>query len=204
MSLILFLEFSDGSPSVTRTYQGPDKSLMSEILSPSYPDYFRLDNFLSEEEQELLHPDYDSGRTSINDYRHIDPSSLKQVFEKVFDYLKNHHDEFPLVHMVEERDRESLGGSSSDDFEYKGFKCLLDGYHNDYEHRHQLRLAQFNNGWETIDWIKADPTISLGSRTFYISTANKFECYKDILEELINICEDAIKAEKKLVWTFKN
>lgn len=205
MGLLLDLSFEDNSERIANEYIGIDTSFMDEIISPIYPDSFlKHDKFLSKEEQELLYPDYEE---SSYNHRQINPFSLKRIFEKILEHLKNHHNEFPLVHMIRmkgSKSFKSLGGSTSDDFEYNRYKCHLDGYHNDYTHRHELCLARFNNGWETIGWIKADPTINFAGNTFYISTKNKFEQYKDILEELINICEQAIKTDKKLSWTFSN
>lgn len=201
MSLTLHLGPDDDFPSDT---EHCGKSFFDEIISATYPDYFRHDNFLSEEEQILFFPDYDKFDNSLDHYRRIDPIRLMEVFKKVLEHLKSHHAQYPLVHMIYVDKINMIGGSISDDFQYKGYTCHLDGYHNDYNHRQEIRVRRLNNGWETFELIKADPIITLDGKTFYIETENKYEQYKGILEELIDICEQAIKTNKKLLWIFSN
>jgi hypothetical protein len=94
--------------------------------------------------------------------------------------------------------------SSSNSFKYKGYECYLEGFHHDYHHRDELCLTCWQDGWKPLEWIKASNKVIIGDNAYYIQTANKFEQYKDILQELIDICEEGIKAKRKLIWVFSN
>ena len=201
MGVTLHLGLADDFPSGT---EHDAKSFFSEIISTVYPDYFNHDNFLTKEEQNLLYPDYGEFDDSLEHYRNIDPKRLGNVFGKVLKHLKSHNAEYPLVHMIYENENKQLGSGTSNDFQYKGYKCYLDGYHNDNNHREEIRVCRFDNGWETLEWINADPKIAMGDFTFYIETENKYEQYQAILEELIDICDQAICVDKKLLWIYSN
>ncbi|MFA7379963.1 MAG: hypothetical protein WC150_05840 [Bacteroidia bacterium] len=199
MGVTLHLGFDDSVASDTKHC---GKSFMSEIISPSYPDYFNLDDFLTPEEQLLLYPDYNQYDDKVDKYRHIDPLTLKDVFKKVYDYLQKYQNNFPLTHLISENDKNY--SSSSDRFNYKGHECYIDGFHHDYNHRHELCLTYWQNGWKPLEWIKASNKVIVGDKTYYVQTKNKFEQYKDILQELIDICEEGIKANRRLIWVFSN
>ena len=201
MGVTLHLGFIDNFPSAT---EHDGKSFFDEIISASYPNYLNHDIFLSKDEQELLYPDYENPDNSLDQYRHINPARLKDIFEKVQEHLKTHHDQYPLVHTIYDDVKKKLGSSISQDFRYKGYKCHLDGYHNNKEHREEIRVYRHNNGWETFEWIKVDSTITLEGKTFFIETENKYEQYNGILKELTKICEQAVKTDKKLLWVFSN
>ncbi|WP_139959996.1 hypothetical protein [Flavicella sediminum] len=201
MGVTLHLGIADEFPSDTK-HGG--KSFFNEIITATYPDYFKHDRFLNKEEQRLLYPDYDQFDNSLDNFRHINPMKLKDIFVKVLKHLKSHYDQYPLVHWIFENEQKRIGKGTSDDFQYKGYKCHLDGFHNDNNHRQEIQVRRLKNGWETFEWIKADPIINLNGRTFYIKTENKFEQNRDILEELIVICDEAIKADKNLLWIFSN
>lgn len=183
-------------------YGGPtldSKSFFKEILTASYPDYLNHEDFLTSKEQELLYPDYNE-YDSNDKYRHIEPAVLKNVFVKVYNYLQNNYDKLPLTHMISEDKR--LYSSTSNHFNYKNQECYLDGFHHDFKHRDELCLICLRDN--TVEWIKASNKILIEDKVFYIETRNKFQQFKDILQELIEICDEGIKLNKKLIWAFSN
>jgi hypothetical protein len=94
--------------------------------------------------------------------------------------------------------------SSSGRFIYKDFECSLDGFHNDFNHRNELCLTCLNDEWKSLEWIKVSSKVILDDKVYFIQTRNKFEQNKDILQELIDICDEGIKNNRKLFWVFSN
>ncbi len=196
MGTTLHLGFNDSLASENGAYDS--KSFFSEIVSPSYPDYFNLDDFLTEEEQKLLYPKYYNYEyEDVNKYQHIPSAELKGIFLKIYNYLKDNHHKFPLTHFISEKNH--LGSGSSDRFYYKGYECYIDGFHHNYEHRFDVCIMAWQDKWKPLEWIEASSQIIVNDKIFYILSSNKFEEFKDILEELIGICEVAIR---KLIWLF--
>ena len=195
MSLTLHLGPDNGIPKDT-AHTG--KSFFDEILSPSYPDYFKLDEFLSKDEQSLLEPQYMDPPHPHSAYRSCDPFQLKAVFVRVFEHLRTNCDKYPLVHTIWHDANRRLGSGSSERFQYKGYSCWLEGYHNEAAHRQYLRVC----GMESVEWVRAAPMVGLDGMTFHVDTKNKFEQYRDILNELIEKCDQAIKAGQRVLWLF--
>lgn len=177
------------------------KAFYEEIISAVYPEYLKHEEFLSEEEIEELSPEYDDGKIT---FRSRDPLALKNVLVKVSRYLQEQHDRFPLTHWIFETQDMISGSTRSKEFEYKGFSCYLDGAHDDINHRKEMQLFRWRNGWESFEWVEAKPETAIDSHKFYITTENKHERFKANLSELIGICDQAIDMNKKLIWTFSN
>jgi hypothetical protein len=197
MSLTLHLGPEGEIPSDTKHC---GKSFFNEILSPSYPDYFKLDEFLSVDEQALLEPQYMDPPQPRGAYRSTDPHELKAVFARVLEHLRTNCDRYPLVHTIWDDVNKRSGGGTSDVFQYKGCMCYLDGYHNEASHRQDLLVC----GMDADEWVRAAPTVVLGGMIFHVDTQNKFEQYRDILKELIEKCDQAIRAGQRVLWLFSN
>jgi hypothetical protein len=177
------------------------KAFYEEIISAVYPDYLKHEEFLSEEEINELSPEYDDGKST---FRPRDPLALKNVLVKVSSFLHEQHDRFQLVHWIFETQDKTSGSTRSKEFEYKGFRCYLNGSHEDINHRQEMQLYRWKNGWEFFEWVEAKLETALDSHKFYITTENKHERFRANLTELIEICDQAILANKKLIWTFSN
>ncbi len=195
MSVSIYFGFKNSDEFVS---VNAGRNFLEEILGAKYPDYFNLDAFLTNEEQKLLFPDYDENEYSR---RHIDPAKLKDVFVKVYDYLKVNHDNFPLTHYITDEKNKYLY-DKTDIFDYKGYKCYLDASHQNLNHREELCLFYWQEEWKVLEWIKVSKKLIVGNNVYYIETQNKFDQFKYILEELIKVCDDGIKNNKKLLWLF--
>ena len=198
MGVVLHLGPDDSSPCGT-TYC--NKSFFAEIVTGGEPGFFNLDNIFTEEEKKLLYPDYHLNTDNLNKYRHFNARQLKDIFVKIFNHLKENSDKMPLTHLISDNNGKTYS-SSSDRFEYNGEQCYLYGFHNDLEHRDELEIKPAADTFSVAGWIKAMDKLLLGEKEFVILTRTKFEQYKDNLQELIGICDNAIESNKKLLWLF--
>jgi len=200
MGVTLYLGFNEESNEVG---EHCGKSFFKEIIAGRNPEYFNLDNFLTDEEQKLLYPDYadySSFEEMIKNCRHIDPLEIITIFRKVYNYLLKNKDKLPLIHFVGRDKLIQMG--TSDEFKYKGRQSYLDGMHHDSFHRNDLSLVSWQNGEKIIEWIPVSTEINLEGNIFFVETFNKFDEYKEILEACIQTCEKAKKVNKKLHWTY--
>ena len=175
------------------------KAFYGEIFG-EYPGYFKLKDCLTNEEADLIHPSVDDGTDSLEGYKRFDPSVLKSIFLKIFKHLKENTEKFPVVHMIHQKGDKQLGTSTSENFLFKGYKCYLDGYHNDAEHRSELLLNIWKGDDQLQEWIPIESTITLENQTFKVRSQTKFEQFRNNLEELIGVCDDAISSNEKLLW----
>lgn len=200
MGITLYLGFIEGDNEVGN-YCG--KSFFQEIIGGRNPEYFNLDNFLTDEEQKLLYPDYadySSYEEMKRNCRDIDPQKLLNIFKKIYDYLFYNHDRLPLIHFISKAKITQTG--TPDEFIFKGKKSHLDGMHHDLFHRNDLSLINWHNGQEIREWIPVSKELNLDGNIFFVETVNKFDEYKKILEACIQTCEKAKEINEKLNWTY--
>ena len=186
-------------------FEGPswniaNRRFFEEIIIPSDDqEYFRHDEFLNQEEQSALTPEYEDSKHPSR--RSLDALMLAGVFERVLHHLRENSHRYPKVHAVVEVTHAN-GNTADFFFEFKGRLCMLKRDHENIEHNDELLVSCWNNGWEDLEWIKVEPIVIIGELSFHIATRTKLDEYGYILEELIDTCKHLHEAGMQATWSF--
>lgn len=180
--------------------------------------YLKLNDFLTIEEIEIFQPIYadlifnDDGNyvDYIND-RSINPLIFKNVINKLYNYLKINNSELPLVHWIEAQDKYGNNidsWSTSFSFKDNNIDYYLYGDTQNYEKRNTYReyvQVIINNSIKYTEWIKVESNyILVSNRKINIKSENKFQQYQKYLEEIIDLCNEALYRNKNILWTVDN
>lgn len=162
-----------------------------------------LQSYLSSDDFQFLQPVYwpDPGKV-LDEAR--DPVLLKTVIQKIAIILKTYSEDFPLAHMVVDKEEDGkpiwMSGSTSweDD---AGRRWTLGAFHHSLEHRDEVQV-RIRDGEEESYWIPAKEVADVGGRQIKIHSETWFEHCQGDIQAVIEICEKAIRLGKPILWAY--
>lgn len=195
MGILFDLSFDSGASE----HFGMGRSFFKEIIS-GHSEWFNIDYVLAKEEQRVLYPDYDSGQEE-RVFSQREPYELKAALVKVYNFLRQNEQRLPLIHWIRGTGGES---NTSEHFLYDGYESYLNGFHHNLAHRDELELCSLHEGIVQRTWIKVSETVTVDGQKFHVRSETKFQQYREFLEDLMRVCDEAVTAGKKVEWSFSN
>lgn len=136
--------------------------------------------------------------------RERDPEKLKKVLKKVENQLIAKSTVLPLVHTVYETEE------LIDEIEYlmiEDVKAHIEGnlfyYENYHSVRDKIHVKSYHDDFGKIDfYVEVKPEIKIDNKTYFTKTLTKAEQFKDEFKLCYYFLDQAIKANKKVLWEF--
>ncbi|WP_435263425.1 hypothetical protein [Tenacibaculum sp. nBUS_03] len=136
--------------------------------------------------------------------RERDPKRLKKILKKIQNHLIDRSFELPLVHSIfkSKELNEEVGSILID-----GIEGLIEGdlYHYDnYENvRNKIHIKSYNDDYGKIDfYLDIKPMIKFNDTKYFTKSITKAEQFKKEFEACFDFLDQAIKANKKVLWEF--
>jgi hypothetical protein len=132
------------------------------------------------------------------------PEKLKEVLKKVENQLITQSTVLPLVHTVYETEE------LIDEIEYlmiEDMKAHIEGNLFYYENYHSLRdkilIKSYYDDFGKIDfYVEVKAEIQIDNKTYFTNTITKAAQFKDQFQLCYDFLDQAIKANKKVLWEF--
>lgn len=136
--------------------------------------------------------------------RERDPKKLKNVLKKIQIQLINKSSEFPLIHSVFKTKelKEEIGYVMIDNV-----KAHIEGdlYHyDDYKRiRNKIHIKSYFEDFGKIDlYVDVKPEIQINDITYFTKSITKADQFEKEFDACFDFLEQAIKANKKILWEF--
>ncbi len=160
---------------------------------------FDDNSFLSKDEWKILTP---QNTEDIIDEKPnpVNPADLISVLQKIKFYLKDHQDTLPFEIDFDYDKMEKEGLSCEIIINDSG--CWIQGDSAHYEVSSKVKIINLPMQPNEVElWVDVKDKIEIEGRTYYLRKVTRYDKYKELINRIIDICEDAQNNNENVYWT---